>query len=139
MVTMVVRFAGLDPWNNLAREETLLDALPAGGSALVLYVNSSAVVLGRHQNPLREVRLEELARRAQRGESIPLVRRASGGGTVWHDEGNLNWSLLLPKEGYDRAAVTSAVAAALLPLGPSLEAGEKGDLFWNGKKVAGAA
>jgi len=133
-VPTVYRFTGLDPWNNLAREELLLDALAPGRSALALYVNRPCVVLGRHQNPLREARLEELARR-----NVPLVRRPTGGGTVWHDEGNLNWSLLLPKDGYDRGTVTRAVAAALAPLGLDLEPGEKGDLFLKGKKVAGAA
>src|SRR5579864_550416 len=100
-VTRVFRFAGTDPWLNLAREELLLDTMPAGESALVLYVNAPCVVLGRHQNPLREAKLDELNRRG-----VPLVRRPTGGGTVWHDEGNLNWSLLLPKDGYDRSTVT---------------------------------
>lgn len=133
-VARVFRFAGTDPWHHLAREELLLDTLPAGESALVLYVNAPCVVLGRHQNPLREAKLDELSRRG-----VPLVRRPTGGGTVWHDEGNLNWSLLLPKDGYDRTMVTRAVASALTPLGFALEAGEKGDLFLEGKKVSGAA
>ncbi len=133
-VSTVFRFTSLDPWLNLAREEVLLDALPSGGSALVLYVNRPCVVIGRHQNPLREAKLDELAKRG-----VPLVRRPSGGGTVWHDEGNLNWSLLLPKDGYDRTAVTGAVAEALAPLGLALQPGEKGDLFLDGKKVSGAA
>lgn len=128
------RFPGFDPWQNLAREEILFDDLPAGASTLVLYVNSPCVVLGKHQNPFREVRLAEAAARG-----VPLVRRASGGGTVWHDEGNLNWSYLGPKSGYDRTAVSQAVAAALVPLGAALTIGEKGDLFQEGKKVSGAA
>src|SRR6185369_6114963 len=123
-VSRIYRLSSSSPWLNLAREETLLDTLPPESSALVLYVNSPCVVLGRHQNPLREAKLAELDRRG-----VPLVRRPSGGGTVWHDEGNLNWSLLLPKDGYDRAAVTAAVAAALAPLGLDLQTGEKGDLF----------
>ncbi len=123
---------GLDPWEHLAREELLLEE--AELPVLVLYINSPCVVMGKHQNPLREVRLDEAARRG-----VPLVRRASGGGTVWHDEGNLNWSLLLPKAGYDRAAVTRQVAEALSPLGLTLDCGEKGDLFLAGKKVSGAA
>lgn len=131
-MSAIHRFLGTDPWDHLAREEIWLDE--AEVPTLLLYTNSSCVVLGKHQNPLREVILEEAARRR-----VPLLRRASGGGTVWHDEGNLNWSLLLPKIGYDRLGVTRAVAEALEPLGVFLEIGDKGDLFLDGKKVSGAA
>lgn len=133
-VSQAYRFASLDPFTNLAREELLFESLAPGASALVLYVNRPSIVLGKHQNPLREVRLAEAARRG-----VPLVRRSSGGGTVWHDEGNLNWSWLGPKADYDRAAVSRTVARALGALGFDLEVGEKGDLFWNEKKVSGAA
>jgi len=133
-VPSVLSFPSHDPWQNLAREETWLDALPAGQSRLVLYVNSPCIVLGKHQNPLREVRLDEADRRG-----VPLVRRTSGGGTVWHDEGNLNWSWLGPKDGYERAEVSATVASALAPLGLTVDVGDKGDLFLGGKKVSGAA
>jgi lipoate-protein ligase A len=133
-VSAVHRFVSLDPYENLAREEVWLDRLEPGTSALFLYVNRPCVVLGRHQNPLREVRLGEAARR-----DVPVVRRASGGGTVWHDEGNLNWSLVIPKVDYDRLKVSTQVAEVLGRLGFSLEVGEKGDLLWEGKKVSGAA
>ena len=134
IVPPVLWFPGHDPWENLAREETWLDELPPGQSRLVLYVNSPCIVLGKHQNPLREVRLDEADRRG-----VPLVRRTSGGGTVWHDEGNLNWSWLGPKDGYERGEVSATVASALAPLGLSIDVGDKGDLFLGGKKVSGAA
>jgi len=127
-------FGGNNPQENLAREEIWFEDLPVGSSSLLLYVNSPCVVLGKHQNPMREVRLDVAFRRG-----IPLVRRTSGGGTVWHDEGNLNWSYLGPKAGYDRTVVSAALVSALAPLGVELEVGEKGDLFLEGKKVSGAA
>lgn len=133
-VSTAYRFASHDPFANLAREELLFEGLEPGASALVLYVNRPSIVLGKHQNPLREVRLDEASRRG-----VPLVRRSSGGGTVWHDEGNLNWSWLGPKTDYDRGAVSRTVAEALGVCGVDLEVGEKGDLFWNEKKVSGAA
>jgi len=133
-VSLVHRFGGFDPWEHLSREEIWLDALPAGTSALLLYVNSPCVVMGKHQNPLREVKLAEAAHRG-----VPLVRRASGGGTVWHDEGNLNWAWMGPKEGYERGVISTTVAGALTGLGRGVEVGEKGDLFHEGCKVSGAA
>lgn len=133
-VTRVHRFRGHDPWEHLAREERLLDTLPEGESALLLYVNQPCIVMGKHQNPLREVRLAEAFSRG-----VPLVRRASGGGTVWHDEGNLNWSWIGPKESYDRDRVSQKVASSLGSLGRSVVVGEKGDLFFEGRKVSGAA
>lgn len=133
-VTFVHQFESNDPWGNLAREEVWLETLAPGESALLLYVNSPCIVLGKHQNPLREVRLADA-----RGRNIPLVRRSSGGGTVYHDEGNLNWSYLGPKVGYDRTQVTAQVASALAATGKTLVPGEKGDLFLDDKKVSGAA
>jgi lipoate-protein ligase A len=133
-VIVVHRFSSTDPFENLAREELLLETLEVGASALVLYVNRPCVVLGRHQNPVREVRLDELFRRG-----VPLVRRSSGGGTVWHDEGNLNWSYLGPRDTYDRGRVTDTVVRALGTLGVAVVPGEKGDLFFDGKKISGAA
>jgi len=133
-VSLAHRFTGTDPHLNLAREELWLDRLPPGASALLLYVNRPSVVIGKNQNPIREVRLD---RAADRG--VPLLRRASGGGTVWHDEGNLNWSLILPKADYDREAVSAAVARALSPLGRTVTVGDKGDLLFGGRKVSGAA
>jgi lipoate-protein ligase A len=132
VVSSIHRFESTDPWSNLAREELWLDELPPETGRLLLYVNSPCVVLGKHQNPLREVRLEEAARRG-----VPLVRRSSGGGTVYHDEGNLNWSFLLPKAGYDRNVVTAVVAQALSPLGLELTWGEKGDLLPRGFEPTG--
>jgi len=133
-VTTVYRLPGNDPWENLAVEEQLLDSLEPQTMALVLYVNRPCVVLGKHQNPLREVRLDEAAARG-----LPVIRRASGGGTVYHDEGNLNWSFLVEKSQYSRGEIPLAIARALQPLGFDLEVGALGDLLWNGKKVSGTA
>lgn len=127
-------FPAQDPWQNLAREERRLDLLAPGQSELTLYVNRPCVVLGRHQNPLREVRFDEVVRRR-----LPLVRRPSGGGTVYHDLGNLNWGWLGPKADYDRQRIGRTVARALATLGRDLEVTAQGDLFWQGRKVSGSA
>lgn len=133
-VSEIFFFPSRSPQQNLAREELLLSSLVPGQSRLIMYVNSPCVVIGKHQNPLREVRLDELGKRGW-----PLLRRSSGGGTVWHDEGNLNWSYLGPRESYDKHSVSQSVIEALGAAGLSVAAGEKGDLYFQGAKVSGSA
>jgi lipoate-protein ligase A len=115
---------GTDPWQNLATEETLWQNLPERGFYLFLYRNSDCVVLGRHQNPLREVRLSELGAR-----EVPVLRRSSGGGTVWHDEGNLNFSFLVDQRDYDKNVVQDFLVRTLGRAGFPVVLGTKGDLL----------
>lgn len=78
---------------NLSLEETLLDSLgPQSPGGFMLWKNAPAVILGRHQNAIAEVNLPEL-----RARNIALVRRMTGGGAVYHDLGNLNFTFLLPQ------------------------------------------
>ena len=123
-----------DVYLNLAREEYLFDALPEGARALLFYVDSSAVVYGKHQNPWRECSVRELGRRG-----IPIARRISGGGTVYHDPGNLNFSFLLPKEGFDRRANLALVVRALQRTGANATISDRHDLFLDGRKISGNA
>ena len=92
-----IALSGTDPYENLAIEERVFDNLAPGAETLLLYVNSATVVIGKHQNPWLEVNLPELAKR-----KMALARRISGGGTVYHDTGNVNFSFLVPREGFDR-------------------------------------
>ena len=77
---------GFSPLEHLAFEELLLRN-PGGRFLLLFYVNAPSVIIGRNQNPWREV---------SEDSCLPLYRRSSGGGTVYHDEGNLNWATILP-------------------------------------------
>lgn len=79
-----------DPRFNLALEEHLVRS--GSGSIVLLYVNDPAIVLGKHQNPLQETDLSRFLSE----RDVRLVRRISGGGTVYHDHGNLNISLITP-------------------------------------------
>ncbi|WP_309493310.1 lipoate--protein ligase family protein [Candidatus Hecatella orcuttiae] len=82
-----------DPRKNLALEETLLRALqenPEASNTLRLWRNPKAVVVGRFQKVPWEVNVK-LCRRL----SVPILRRCSGGGAVYHDPNNLNWSLFM--------------------------------------------
>ncbi len=83
-----------NPPFNLAVEEALLAAVQPGEPGwFLLWQNSPAVIIGRHQDARSEVNLAELDRR-----NIALVRRMTGGGAVYHDYGNLNFSFILPLE-----------------------------------------
>ena len=78
-----------DPWFNLALEEYAVRNLDKKKDYLLLYVNQPCLIIGKHQNLLEEINL------ATAGElNIPVIRRISGGGTVFHDTGNLNISII---------------------------------------------
>ena len=100
-----------DPFENLAIEHHLLNHGPPDDGVLFLYVNRPCVVIGRNQNPWIECNLKALSqglrtpqrdahssREALQHEEVLLVRRRSGGGTVFHDLGNLNYSIIVPHD-----------------------------------------
>jgi len=116
-----------DPYLNLSIEDHILRKSPADSTVLFLYVNRPCIVIGRNQNPWTEVNLGIL--NAVRGTreandskplgigAVDLVRRRSGGGTVFHDEGNLNWSITCPRGDFTRDLHAEMVVRALRNLG----------------------
>ncbi|PNY27324.1 lipoate-protein ligase A [Tolypocladium capitatum] len=125
-----------DPLLNLSVEHHLLQITPPESTVLLLYVNAPCVVFGRNQNPWLEANLPRLARIARRpgsvgwtDEPVRLVRRRSGGGTVFHDAGNVNFSVICPPAAFDRDKHAEMVVRALRALGrPTMRVNQRHDI-----------
>ncbi|KAI2615103.1 hypothetical protein GGR54DRAFT_614063 [Hypoxylon sp. NC1633] len=124
-----------DPYLNLSIEHFLLQKSPPDSVVLFLYTNRPCVVIGRNQNPWVEVNLGLLRKSGVRdgngndaGEVL-LVRRRSGGGTVFHDSGNVNYSVICPPAAFDRNKHAAMVVRALSSLGvPNTRVNERHDI-----------
>ena len=125
---------GGDAYENLARDELILNELAPGRVALYLYVNNNAVIIGRNQNPYLECDLKRMDE-----DGVQLVRRVSGGGAVYHDGGNLNYSFIAPGDLYDEARQTGVVLKALKALGVQAEVSGRNDISCGGLKFSGNA
>lgn len=123
-----------DPFFHLALEDWLLDHGDDIAPALIFSVNQPCVIVGKNQVPWREC-----ATAALRADGVPVARRMSGGGTVYHDEGNLNYSLILPREFYRSEEVFTLLQAAFATLDIKAEVGPHNGLFCDGRKFSGSA
>ena len=123
-----------DAYQNLAQDEYLLTHLPPDTHLLYFYVNQNAVIIGRNQNPWAECDLTAL-----KADEVQLVRRITGGGAVYHDGGNLNFSFTSPADLYDTDKQDDILLAALRSLGISAEKNGRNDLVADGHKFSGNA
>lgn len=121
-----------DPAYNLAFEEYVLTHWTVG-DILILWQNDNAVIIGRNQNTAEEINQSFVD-----AHGIHVVRRNTGGGAVYHDLGNLNYSFITD-EGASRNAFTQPVVRALCDLGMDAEASGRNDILVSGKKVSGTA
>ncbi|KAK4185818.1 hypothetical protein QBC35DRAFT_502879 [Podospora australis] len=119
-----------DPYLNLSLEHHLLQRSHPESTILFLYNNKPCVVIGRNQNPWLEVNLPLLRKGLpDTKEPISLVRRRSGGGTVFHDLGNANWSVICPPAAFDRDKHALMVVRALQSLSvPNVRVNERHDI-----------
>ncbi|XEU99178.1 hypothetical protein FSHL1_004465 [Fusarium sambucinum] len=125
-----------DPFLNLSVEHHLLQKTPPESTILFLYTNDPCIVFGRNQNPWMEVNLPRLDKFRNdptsvgwTGGPVQLVRRRSGGGAVFHDEGNVNFSVICPPAVFDRNKHAEMVVRALSSLGkPNTRVNERHDI-----------
>jgi len=131
----------LDPFENFAFEAALFEGPVKPLNAMLVYVCTPCAVIGRNQNPWVEV---------SASAGVPVLRRISGGGAVYMDEGNLNWAFLTSKESHDRCAELSIVTSALAEFGIESSVDERGAIrlaapphspsrLFAGAKISGSA
>lgn len=129
-----VESAGDNVFVNQGIEAALFDRMKDGEAALYLWRNANAVVIGRNQDAYAECRVDALE-----SDGGLLARRLSGGGAVWHDEGNLNFTFLAREKEADKDKNFRIVLSALSALGINAELGGRNDLYLNGAKSGGNA
>lgn len=126
-----------DPAWNLALEEYFFETTPPGETCFFLWQNHNTVVIGKNQNTLAEIDLEYV-----RNHEIQIVRRLSGGGAVYHDNGNLNFTFITdaPEGGQiDLHRFCQPVAEVLRAFGVCAEIGGRNDMTVDGRKFSGNA
>lgn len=126
-----------DPALNLAMEEYILTSGTILNPVLFFYINEPSIIVGRHQNTFDEINSGYVNE-----HNIKVVRRCSGGGAVYHDFGNLNYSLIHPGDNRataDFGVLLKPILSALRHLGLQAELGGRNDLLLDGAKFSGNA
>ena len=124
-----------DPAFNLALEQYAFDNLPRDRCWFLLWQNHNTIVIGRHQNTLAEINEE-----AVRARGVTVVRRLSGGGAVYHDLGNLNFTFIQdagPTDQLDMGLFCRPVAQALRAMGVEAQVNGRNDITIDGQKFSG--
>ncbi|MFJ7365018.1 lipoate--protein ligase [Peribacillus frigoritolerans] len=126
-----------DPRINLAIEEYALKHLNIDETYLLFYINRPSIIIGRNQNTIEEINSDYVDERG-----ITVVRRLSGGGAVYHDLGNLNFSFITKDDGdsfHNFKKFTQPVVETLEKLGIHAELSGRNDILAEGKKISGNA
>ncbi|MBR5080876.1 MAG: lipoate--protein ligase [Bacteroidales bacterium] len=123
-----------DPFLNRAVEQYLTEHQEEGVVTLYLWKNQQTVVIGFNQNPYSECNVKLLL-----DEGGHLMRRGTGGGAVYHDLGNINFSFIVDKRLYDVKKQLSVIQDALLAYGFEAEISGRNDLTCQGRKFSGNA
>lgn len=134
-ILIIIRNLNTNPHFNLACEQYLLDNVE--DEIFMLWRNDKTVVIGKNQNAYAEVNTEFV-----RENNIKVARRITGGGAVFHDLGNVNFTFITSKENADSLnfdRFTAPIIKALGKLGASAEPSGRNDITIDGKKVSGNA
>lgn len=124
-----------DPSINLATEQYVFDNLPRDRAYFMLWQNDNAIIIGKHQNTLAEINLQFV-----KENNIHVVRRLSGGGAVYHDLGNLNFTFITDaneQESINFKLFCLPIVRTLEKLGVQAEIGGRNDITIDGKKFSG--
>ena len=126
-----------DPAFNLALEEYVFEKMSRDREYFLTWRNDNAIIVGRHQNTAAEIN-EEFVKE----KNIKVVRRLSGGGAVYHDLGNLNFTFIMdaqPGQQVDLRKFCQPIADTLCSLGTNATVDGRNDILIDGKKVSGNA
>lgn len=124
----------MDPYYNLAKEQLLMKYAVDGVAILFLWQNENTIVIGRNQSAEKECRLKEFLLCGGR-----IARRRSGGGAVFHDIGNLNFSIMCGGKDIEECSYQELVKKALLDYGIEAKYNGRNDLMSDGRKFSGNA
>ena len=126
-----------NPWYNLAFEEYCFKNLSRDDDYVILWINGPAIIVGKNQNTIEEINPEYV-----KEHDIKIVRRVTGGGAVYHDLGNLNFSIItdvVGTEKIDFGKINIPILKSLEKLGIHAELSGRNDLTLDGKKFSGIA
>lgn len=124
-----------NPYKNLAIEDFLVNfANENQHFILYFWQNENTVVIGRNQDAFSEVNLDFMIK-----NKIKLARRKTGGGAVFHDKNNLNFSFIIPKNRFNKLKSSNIIKKALFNLGIDSEISGRNDILVNNKKISGNA
>jgi lipoate-protein ligase A len=132
-----VNYLGTDAYTNIATDAWMLNNLKPKEPVFALWQNKNAIIIGQNQNTFAEVNQEYVDEK-----NIQVVRRVTGGGAVYHDLGNLNFTFIVPVEStanVDFSTFVKPMLDALISLGIPAEINGRNDLVIDGKKVSGNA
>ncbi len=132
---LIVHRPHTDPWFNIAAEEHFLKNFQE--DIFMLWQNEASIIVGKHQNTLAEINYQYV-----KGKGVPVIRRISGGGTVFHDLGNLNFTFIRNGEKgklVDFRKFTDPILAVLNEMGVPAVFEGKNDLRVKGLKISGNA